>query len=80
MIKRALVLGGSFAVWSDLFSLCECTLMHLKNKEDFLNPIISGFLTGRLLAARGKIRLHILVSTSVAFRNVFFGGLKLGCI
>lgn len=80
MKKRAPVLGGSFAVWNGLFSLCECTLIHSKNKEDFLNPVISGFLTGRLLAARGKIRLHILAGTSVAFRNAVFGGLILGCL
>ena len=43
MKKRAPVLGGSFALWGGLFSSCECTLIHLRNKEDFLNPIVSGF-------------------------------------
>ena len=55
MKKRAPVLGGSFALWGGLFSSCECTLIHLRNKEDFLNPIVSGFVTGGLLAARGII-------------------------
>jgi mitochondrial import inner membrane translocase subunit TIM17 len=54
MKKRAPILGGSFALWGGLFSSCECTLIHLRNKEDFINPVASGFLTGGLLAARGK--------------------------
>ena len=55
MKKRAPVLGGSFALWGGLFSSCECTLIHLRNKEDYINPIVSGFVTGGLLAARGII-------------------------
>jgi import inner membrane translocase subunit TIM17 len=45
---------GSFALWGGLFSLTDCTLMHLRNKEDYLNPIAAGFLTGGFLAIRGK--------------------------
>jgi uncharacterized membrane protein (Fun14 family) len=51
---------------------CECLLIHLKNKEYFINPIVSGFVTGSLFAARARSR--------VAFRNVVFGGIILGCI
>ena len=46
MKKRAPVLGGSFALWARMFSSCESLLIHLKNKEDFINPIVSGFVTG----------------------------------
>ncbi len=55
MKKRAPVLGGSFALWAGLFSSCECLLIHLRNKEDFMNPVTAGFVTGGLLAARGTI-------------------------
>ena len=55
MKKRAPVLGGSFALWAGLFSSCECLLIHLRNKEDFMNPVTAGFVTGGLLAARGNI-------------------------
>ena len=55
MKKRAPVLGGSFALWAGLFSSSECLLIHLRNKEDFINPIAGGFFTGGLLAARGFI-------------------------
>ncbi len=72
MKKRAPVLGGSFALWAGMFSSCECLLIHLRNKEDFVNPIVSGFVTGGLLAARAGSR--------VAFRNAVFGGIILGCI
>ena len=44
---------GSFALWGGLFSLTDCTLIHLRNKEDFMNPVTAGFVTGGLLAARG---------------------------
>ena len=44
---------GSFALWGGLFSLTDCTLIHLRNKEDYLNPIAAGFFTGGFLAIRG---------------------------
>ena len=72
MKKRAPVLGGSFALWARMFSSCESLLIHLKNKEDFINPIVSGFVTGWLFAARARSR--------VAFRNAVFGSIILGCI
>lgn len=70
--KRAPVLGGSFALWGGLFSLTECSLIHLRNKEDFLNPIAGGFLTGGVLAIRA--------GTRIAFRNAIMGGIILGMI
>ena len=72
MKKRAPVLGGSFALWAGLFSSTECILIHLRNQEDFINPVVAGFATGGLLAARA--------GSKVAFRNACFGGIILGCI
>lgn len=48
------ILSGSFALWGGLFSITDCTLIHLRNKEDYLNPIAAGFFTGGFLAIRGK--------------------------
>jgi hypothetical protein len=48
-------LVGSFALWGGLFSLTDCTLIHLRNKEDYLNPIAAGFFTGGFLAIRGNL-------------------------
>ena len=72
MKKRSPILGGSFALWAGIFSSTECVLVHLRNKEDFINPIVAGFFTGGILAARA--------GTRVAFRNAVFGGIILGCI
>ena len=49
---RAPILGGQFAVWGCLFSSFDCTLAHFRRKEDPWNSIISGALTGGVLAAR----------------------------
>jgi len=46
------VIGGSFAVWGGMFSTIDCTLVHLRKKEDPWNSIISGAATGGILAAR----------------------------
>ena len=51
--KRAPVLGGSFALWGGLFSSTDCLLLHFRQKEDYINPIVAGFVTGGLLAIRG---------------------------
>ena len=72
MKKRAPILGGSFALWAGIFSSTECALIHIRNKEDFMNPIAAGFFTGGILAARA--------GTRVAFRNAVFGGIILGWI
>lgn len=49
---RAPVLGGNFGVWGGLFSVFDCSLAWGRGVEDPWNPIISGGLTGGLLAAR----------------------------
>lgn len=56
MKARAPVLGGNFAVWGGLFSTFDCGLKGIRQKEDPWNSIISGGLTGGVLAARGGIK------------------------
>jgi mitochondrial import inner membrane translocase subunit TIM17 len=53
---RAPVLGGQFAVWGGLFACCDCTLTAIRQKEDPWNSIISGAVTGGVLAARAGPR------------------------
>ncbi|KAI4492443.1 hypothetical protein M0804_002234 [Polistes exclamans] len=47
--------AGNFAVWGGLFSAFECTLIRCRSKEDPWNSIMSGALTGGVLAARTGI-------------------------
>lgn len=49
---RAPILGGNFGVWGGLFSVFDCSLAHFRGVEDPWNAIMSGGLTGGLLAAR----------------------------
>ncbi|XP_071960255.1 mitochondrial import inner membrane translocase subunit Tim17-B-like [Antedon mediterranea] len=49
---KAPIVGGNFAIWGGLFSTFDCTLVHLRQKEDPWNSITSGALTGAVLAAR----------------------------
>lgn len=49
---RAPVIGGSFAVWGGTFSTVDCTLVHIRKKEDPWNSIMSGAFTGGVLAIR----------------------------
>jgi len=44
--------AGSFGVWGFTFSLCDCTLVALRHKEDPWNSIMSGASTGFILAIR----------------------------
>lgn len=49
---KAPLVGGSFAIWGGTFSTVDCTLVHLRKKEDPWNSIASGAITGGILAAR----------------------------
>ncbi|MCP9259272.1 Mitochondrial import inner membrane translocase subunit Tim17-A [Dirofilaria immitis] len=49
---RSPVVGGQFAAWGGLFSAIDCSLVAIRKKEDMLNPVVSGGLTGALLAVR----------------------------
>lgn len=53
--QRAPIIGGNFAVWGGMFSTIDCTLVHLRKKEDPWNSIISGAATGGILAARNGL-------------------------
>nr|QBH73032.1 mitochondrial import inner membrane translocase subunit tim17 [Nicoletia phytophila] len=53
--QRAPIIGGNFAVWGGMFSTIDCTLVHIRKKEDPWNSIISGAATGGILAARNGI-------------------------
>lgn len=50
--QRAPIIGGNFAVWGGVFSTIDCTMVHLRKKEDPWNSIISGAATGAVLAVR----------------------------
>ena len=69
---RAPVLGGNFAVWGGCFASCDCTLTALRRKEDPYNAIMSGFLTGGILAARAGPR--------AAGQSAVIGGVLLAMI
>eukprot|EP00123_Amoebidium_parasiticum_P022074 comp7913_c0_seq1/m.3475 comp7913_c0_seq1/g.3475 ORF comp7913_c0_seq1/g.3475 comp7913_c0_seq1/m.3475 type:complete len:159 (-) comp7913_c0_seq1:579-1055(-) len=57
---RAPVLGGNFAAWGGMFSIFDCCLVAIREKEDPWNPILSGALTGGVLAARGGARQALM--------------------
>ncbi|KAK6941462.1 hypothetical protein RJ641_026839 [Dillenia turbinata] len=65
-------IGGSFAVWGGLFSVFDCSLVFLRQKEGPWNSIISGAMTGGLLSMRRGLR--------VAARSAASGGLMLALI
>lgn len=53
--SRTPTVAGSFAVYGGVFSTMECTMVHLRNKEDPWNSIISGIATGGILATRNGV-------------------------
>ena len=69
---RAPILGGSFAVWGGLFSVVDCSLIRIRQKEDPWNSIMSGAATGGILAMRSG-KTAIITSAVV-------GGVLLGFI
>lgn len=50
--NRAPVLGGSFAMWGGMFSIIDCSLLYLRQKESPHNAVAAGFATGGILAIR----------------------------
>ncbi|KAI8806267.1 Tim17/Tim22/Tim23/Pmp24 family-domain-containing protein [Cladochytrium replicatum] len=65
---RAPVIGGNFAVWSGVFNAGDCLLAHVRGKEDSWNSIMSGAMTGGVLAARSGTRAMII---SAVFGGAF---------
>lgn len=53
--QRSPIIAGNFAIWGGMFSTIDCTLVHFRQKEDPWNSIISGTLTGGILAARNGL-------------------------
>lgn len=49
---RSPMIGGNFGVWGGLFSVFDCSMAYYRKTEDAWNAIISGGLTGGVLAAR----------------------------
>ena len=41
-------------MWGGLFSTFDCALLAIRQKDDPINPIVSGAITGGVLAARGE--------------------------
>ncbi|XP_044008606.1 mitochondrial import inner membrane translocase subunit Tim17-B-like [Aphidius gifuensis] len=52
---RSPMLAGSFAMWGATFASVECTLIHYRQKEDPWNTIMSGTITGAILATRSGV-------------------------
>ena len=46
---------GSFAMWGGVFSSVDCLLIYYRQKDDPWNAIAAGFITGGVLAIRGKL-------------------------
>lgn len=62
---RTAMTGGSFAVWGATFSAIDCTLVYYRRKEDPWNSVISGAVTGGILAARTGEFFDIIRDSSV---------------
>lgn len=56
--QKATVTGANFAAWGGMFSVVDCSLAYIRQKEDPWNSIASGFITGGLLQVRRKYTLH----------------------
>lgn len=69
---RAPIIGGNFAVWGGVFSTIDCTLVHIRKKEDPWNSIMSGASTGAILAARS--------GTGAMIGSAIVGGVLLAMI
>lgn len=63
---------GTFAMWGGCFSSVDCLMIWYRQKDDPWNAVISGFVTGGMLAIRG--------GANVAFKNALMGGVILGLI
>lgn len=68
---RAPVLGGNFGIWGTMFSTFDCTVKGIRQKEDYWNSIIAGFMTGGSLAIRA--------GPKTAVGSGIMCGILLGC-
>ncbi|KAH9312747.1 hypothetical protein KI387_027782, partial [Taxus chinensis] len=65
-------IGGRFGVWGGLFSVCDCSLVFARQKEDPWNSIIAGAATGGFLEMRKGFR--------AAGKSALVGGVLLALI
>lgn len=49
--SRSPTIGGNFAAWGCVFSIVDCSLVHLRKKEDPWNSIMSGAIAGGILSS-----------------------------
>ncbi|XP_002133089.2 mitochondrial import inner membrane translocase subunit Tim17-B [Drosophila pseudoobscura] len=58
MKLRSPGIAANFSAWGGVFSIVDCTLVHIRQKEDPWNSIMSGAITGGILAGRnGKVSM-----------------------
>ena len=57
--QRATLTGSGFAAWGGMFSVVDCSLAYVRQKEDPWNSIACGFITGGLLQIRRKLALSL---------------------
>lgn len=69
---RGPVLGGQFAVWGSLFAAFDCSITHVRGKENWINSVAAGAFTSGVLAIRGGLKPFLL--------NAMVGGFMLGVI
>lgn len=86
---RAPVLGGNFGAWGGIFSLADCAVKGIRQKEDPWNAIGAGFLTGGALAIRGGFKsarngaigcavlLAVIEGVGIGFQKMMAGSTKL---
>lgn len=53
-------------MWGGCFSSFDCLMIWLRQKDDPLNAVVAGFVTGGVLAIRG--------GPNLAFKNALIGG------
>ena len=70
--NRAPLIGGSFAMWGGCFSSIDCMMLYYRQVDDPWNAIVSGFITGGVLAFRS--------GPQAAFKNAMIGGIMLTLI
>lgn len=56
---RGPLTGVQFAAWGGMFSTIDCTMVALRKKEDPINSIVSGGLTGAFLAVRSGPKVMV---------------------
>ncbi|XP_033170973.1 mitochondrial import inner membrane translocase subunit Tim17-B [Drosophila mauritiana] len=69
---RSPTIGGNFAAWGCVFSIVDCSLVHLRQKEDPWNSIMSGAIAGGLLSSRNGV--------AAMFGSAIIGGVLLSMI